>query len=366
MVNATQTVDSIVSARRIIEGPRDLLRSVSARKYDWTKEVSKNQEKNRWFPSQINVSRDSLGFDALSRGSKTGYKRGTAFVSNLDAIQCDNLAENLYPHITDPHIQQCLATQVAEEWIHVETYSNIIETVVKGDALEIYQMYRDVPELAAKNDHVIAQGRNITSSAAPFGENFVRALAANMALEGIYFFSGFATFYAIGRAAGGSLTGTVDSIKYIQRDEQEHLWMFQNIWHSLRAERPELFTAAVLDDCRAIFVDAVEREKSWGYYVIDEGIPMLGRQDITDYIQFRGEEVAKDVGLGGIYRNQKHNLLWIDDYQMNKGHKNFFEGRPGAYQHDSLVFGTARKPRTSVSIGSMLGQTNTRTVSMAA
>lgn len=349
------TAAEIINARRLIEGPRDMFRSVSVRRYQWTKEMTRRQEANRWFPSQVNLSRDSLGLAKLPKGAQIGYKRALAFLSNLDAIQCDNLAENLYPHITDPHVQQCMATQVAEEWIHVETYSNMIETVVKGDDLEIYNMYQVVPELGAKNAHVIAQGKSINDiDLRSFGENFVKAIVSNLVLEGVYFFSGFTSIYACGRAANGGMTGSVDSVKYIQRDEDEHTWMFKNMWHDLRTERPELFTPQVLDECRSIIVDGVNRECSWGKYVTEEGIPLLNEHNLGNYIKCLGETIATDIGLGGLWKNQTHELGWAENYRMNKGQKNFFEGRVGTYRHDVPTFTGSRRNRSNASISDMM------------
>ena len=68
----------------------------------------------------------------------------------------------------------------------------------------------------------------------------MKALIANYILEGIYFYSGFMFFYNLGRM--GKMPGTVQEIRYINRDENTHLWLFRSIILDLKKESPELFT----------------------------------------------------------------------------------------------------------------------------
>ena len=52
-------------------------------------------------------------------------------------------------------------------------------------------------------------------------------LVANYILEGVYFYSGFMFFYNLGR--NNLMPGSVQEIRYINRDENTHLWLFRNI-----------------------------------------------------------------------------------------------------------------------------------------
>ncbi|RMH05442.1 MAG: hypothetical protein D6699_03430, partial [Aquificota bacterium] len=51
----------------------------------------------------------------------------------------------------------------------------------------------------------------------PTEENFLKAVIGNYVLESLYFYSGFAFFYTLGRQ--GKMRNTVQQIKYINRDE---------------------------------------------------------------------------------------------------------------------------------------------------
>jgi ribonucleoside-diphosphate reductase beta chain len=327
-----QTVADIVNARRIIDGPSDKLRAVSAVKYSWARPMWRTMIGNKWEADQVAVLRDKAEFKSLTKRQQNAFRRALAFLSNLDSIQCENLMMNVTPFITDPNIQQLLARQQLEEWIHVETYSTIIESIFE-DPLEIYDMYRQNPLLSGKNDFITRKGAEVSLEPTP--QNKVKAIVSNMALEGVYFFNGFSTFFAINRASG-KMNGSVDGIKYIQRDEKTHLLIFANIFNSLRTERPELFTKELLDECVQILREAAEREGVWGKYVIDGGIPELNDSIMTEYPKFRAEECAKLINLS-VFPKIKNPIPWIDDYDgMTKA--NFFESKPTSYSEAKPKF----------------------------
>jgi ribonucleoside-diphosphate reductase beta chain len=327
------TVANIVNARRLIDGPTDKLRAVSAVKYPWCRPLWNKMIGNKWEADQVVLVRDRAEFHKLNPKQQQAFRRAVAFLSNLDSIQCENLMLNVTPFITDPSVQQLLARQQLEEWIHVETYSTIVESIF-DDPLEIYDMYRHNPLLSSKNDFITAQGGKVTEEATP--QNKVKAIVSNIALEGIYFFSGFDTFFAINRATG-LMNGSVDGIKYIQRDELTHLEIFINVFNTLRVEQPRIFTKKLLAECQDILRQAAEREIVWGKYVIDGGIPELTNEIVEGRIQQLAEERAQAIGIGGIFPGSKNPIPWVDDYKkITKG--NFFESKPTSYTEKKPSF----------------------------
>lgn len=337
-VQGVRTIGDIINQRRIIEGPPDKLRAISGARYPWTRDIWKTMVANTWFVEDINLSQDVHDFQKLDDGQKLAYMRALAFLSNLDAIQTDNLTQNVVGFITDPTIQQLLGRQIGEEWLHVEAYSTITETVIK-EPMVIYDMYRQVPQLAAKNDYISEQSRAVALDPSP--ENKVLALVSNMILEGVYFFTGFLTFYVIGRATGGS-NGAVDMIKYIQRDELTHLKFFQLTYLSLRQERPELFTPALARKCQALFRAAAELEIAWGMYQIEGGVLGLTPPIIRSYVQWLTEQRASAIDLGGLFTD-KNPVSWVDDFALINGTQaNFFEAKPQTYSQLRPSFARTR------------------------
>lgn len=319
----------IVSRRRIIQGPSDKFRGISLLKYPWARSFLKQMEANTWSTEEMNFSKDVMQFKQgmLTKGQELCVRRTLARLSNLDAIQLNNLAENINECITAPEIQFCIYRQVWEEQVHVDTYSTIIESLFE-DPHEIYDMYRVNPVLKEATDFVTAQANAIkTDGFTP--ENFVYALVSNIILEGIYFYSGFLDMYVVARS--GYLLEVAKAIKLIQRDEVVHLDLFITIFNALRAERPELFTEEVMENCRKLFRAAVELEIAWGSYCIEEGVlgvtPTIHRQ----FLESICDERTERIGLGKMY-GTKNPVTWFYKFSdPNGSEENNFETKITTY-----------------------------------
>jgi ribonucleoside-diphosphate reductase beta chain len=326
----------IISSRRIFNGPTDILRALTFTRYPWAAKMLSDMRANEWKPEEVSLLKDVGHFKDLSEGEQLAYKRGLAFLSNLDAIQVENLAENISQYVTDPDIKKCLHRQVWEEQLHVLSYSLIVETVVP-DPWEVYNMSHNAPTLARKNDHILKQGNSIHLDPTPQAK--IMALVSNIILEGIFFYSGFLTFYAIGNSRG-TINGTVDMIRYIQRDEITHLNFFIQIYLARKEEAPEEFTLELANQCRSMFREAVELEIAWGEYLIEGGVLGLTNKIIRQRIEFLGEERAKAIGLGGIWPNAINPVAWVDKYaDINSTLTSFFEAKPKGYSRKAVNWG---------------------------
>ena len=98
----------------------------------------------------------------------------------------------------------------------------------------------------------------------------LKVMMANYVLEGIYFYSGFMFFYNLSR--NGKMPGSAQEIRYINRDENTHLWLFRNIIMELRKEHPELFDDAMVAQMRELLMEGVRQEIEWGHYVIGNDV----------------------------------------------------------------------------------------------
>ena len=67
------------------------------------------------------------------------------------------------------------------------------------------------------------------------------------------------------------MPGSVQEIRYINRDENTHLWLFRNILLELKKEEPQLFTESRIEEYREMIKEGCQQEISWGHYVIEPG-----------------------------------------------------------------------------------------------
>jgi ribonucleoside-diphosphate reductase beta chain len=317
-----------INDRRLIEGPRNDLMQVRPIKHQFAREMLDIMMDNTWFPQEIDLSEDAKMFatGAITESETDAYRKALAFLSNLDGIQLTNLVTNINPFVTSPEVNMCLVRQAWEEALHVESYAIMIETI-GFDPIEVYWMFERDGLLAAKNEHILKQSRVLGNDFSP--ENFALALVANIVLEGVYFYSGFLVFYTLARM--GKMKQSAKMIKMINRDELVHLHLFVNMWHTLRAERPEIFTTELYERAKAIVRSAVELESTWGRHIISGGVLGLNDQIVDEFVQYLADERLKSIGISPLY-GVVSPVPWFDQFaNVNDSEENFFEAKVSNY-----------------------------------
>lgn len=317
-----------INDRLLINGPVNNLMQIRPVKLTWAMKLLEQQQNNAWDQREIDLSEDAKQYATglLTDGNLQSYKKALAFLSNLDGIQLNNLTKNIGRHITSPEVSMCIVRQAWEEAQHVLSYAQMIESI-GFDPEEIYWMFDIDPILAEKNDYIMRSSEILGTGFSE--ENFVKAVVANIALEGIYFFNGFLTFYNLERQ--GLMKNSAKMIQLIQRDEEVHLHLFVNMWKTLRVEIPHIFTDKLLEDCREIINLAAEHEIVWGKYIISDGVLGLTDNIIERFIRSLADQRLESIGLEKLF-NVKNPITWFDDAsQVNFGETNFFEGKNASY-----------------------------------
>jgi ribonucleoside-diphosphate reductase beta chain len=332
-MNLQNKVAKELRARRIVGGTPSKFMAIRPTKYRWAEDVLEQMRNNDWHEREVDLTEDAKQYATglLTGGNLTAFKRSLAFLSNLDGIQVNNLALNINRYITAPEVSLCLTRQAWEETIHLLAYGQIIESVGMEPA-EIWWMFEQDKKLRDKNGFILQQSQIVGEEFSI--ENFIKAVAANVLLEGVYFFSGFLTFYTLER--DGLMKGAAKEVKFIQRDETAHLNFFVHMWKTLQVEYPEYFTPELLMSVRDIFELGVEIETDWGRYVIEEGVFGLTDSVINDFIRYLAGLRMTSLGLENIYAGVKNPVPWFESASRIGGEENFFETKVTAYAADAL------------------------------
>lgn len=103
------------------------------------------------------------------------------------------------------------------------------------------------------------------------------------------------------------MPGSVQEIRYINRDENTHLWLFRSMILELRKEEPQLFTPEREQLYREMLKQGVEEEIEWGCAILGDEIPGLNKTMIRDYIRYLGNLRAKAIHLEIRIRARKRN-----------------------------------------------------------
>ena len=300
-------------------------------KYGWAYKLWDVMLANTWMASEVTLNDDIKEYKNLSYNERHAYDKALSQLIFMDSVQTNQIMDNLNPYITAPEVNILLARQAFEEALHSQSYAVLVDSISENSD-DIYELWRRDDKLKAKNDEIAQIYTELANN--PTDENILLSMFANVVLEGIYFYSGFTYFYALSRS--GKMRGTTQMIKFIQRDENTHLSLFQHMIKTMRQERGELFTTEFNEKIYAMFKKATELEISWGQYITNGQILGLTNDIIKDYIQHLCDKRLRTCGLKPIY-NSKNPIAWIDTYNdFNSQKVNFFEGNVTNYKKGGL------------------------------
>ncbi len=329
--------DTDVIDRRLIGGNTTNLNDFNNMKYPWVSDWYRQAMNNFWIPEEINLSEDIKDYPLLDKAERRAYDKILSFLIFLDSLQSANLP-NVAEYITANEVNLCLSIQTFQECIHSQSYSYMLDTICNPhERNEILFQWKDDEHLLKRNTFIGEQYNAFQKDKSL--HNFLRVLIANYILEGVYFYSGFMFFYNLGR--NKKMPGSVQEIRYINRDENTHLWLFRNILVELRKEEPQIFTPETDEMIREMFEEGVRQEIEWGQYVIGDDIEGLNKEMISDYIKYLGNLRYSNLGLGVLfegYENEPESMRWVSQYSnANLVKTDFFEARSTAYAKSSAL-----------------------------
>lgn len=329
--------DTDIYLRRMIGGNTTNLNDFNNLKYPWTSDWYRQAMNNFWVPEEISLAQDLKDYPKLSVHEKSAYDKILSFLIFLDSIQTANLPR-ISEYITANEVNLCLSIQTFQESLHSQSYSYMLDTICSPEERnEILYQWKDDKHLLDRNTLIGNIYNEFTTSSDK--KTFLKVLMANYILEGIYFYSGFMFFYNLSR--NGKMPGSAQEIRYINRDENTHLWLFRNIIIELQKEEPELFTDENINMIKDLLKQGVEQEIEWGKYVIGDNIPGLSSKMVEDYILYLGNLRWSGLGCGTLYEGhneEPEDMKWVGQYSnANMVKTDFFEARSTAYAKSTAL-----------------------------
>lgn len=323
--------------RRMIGGNTTNLNDFNNMKYSWVSDWYRQAMNNFWIPEEINLAQDFKDYPRLDKAERTAYDKILSFLVFLDSLQSNNLP-TVSEYITANEVNLCLHIQAFQECIHSQSYSYMLDTICSPEERNdiLYQWKTD--------EHLLNRNKFIGDCYNEFHEkrdkfSLMKTLIANFILEGIYFYSGFMFFYNLSR--NGKMSGSAQEIRYINRDENTHLWLFRSIILELKKEEPDMLTPEKIKVYEDMMREGVKQEIAWGQYVIGNDVQGLNAQMVSDYIQYLGNLRWSGLGFGFLYEeNQKEpeNMKWVSQYSnANMVKTDFFEARSTAYAKSTAL-----------------------------
>lgn len=329
--------DIDVRNRRMINGNTTNLNDFNNMKYGWVSDWYRQAMNNFWVPEEINLTVDVKDYPGLPAKERRAYDKILSFLVFLDSIQTANLPA-IAEYITANEVNLCLSIQAFQEAVHSQSYSYMLDTICEPQKRnEVLYQWKNDAYLLERNTFIGELYNEFQKK--KDSDTFLKTVVANYILEGVYFYSGFMFFYNLGR--NHKMPGSAQEIRYINRDENTHLWLFRNIILELKKEEPGLFTNEKVDVYREMISEGCEQEIRWGHYVIGDAIPGLTKEMITDYIKYLGNLRCTNLGFKKLYEGHDEepaSMSWVSQYSnANLIKTDFFEARSTAYAKSTAL-----------------------------
>lgn len=317
-----------MESRMLVGGTPTGIANLNSVKYKWASNLYKIMVNNFWIPEKVSLVDDRVTLKELTADEMSALKNTLSFLIALDSMQTANLPK-LADYITAPEVQSLFTIQAFQELIHSQSYQYILQELFPTlDRDEIYNYWRTNPKLLVRNKFIADKYNRFNDDKSL--ENFKIALAADFALEGIYFYNGFNYFYQL--ASRNKLPNTSKIIKYIENDEATHVSMMSYLIKDIFDMNSDSDKKILVDT----LMEAAEQEIDWGKAVYGDRILGISEMSTESNVKYLANQRAKVVGLGIIYKGFTENPY---AHLKQEKKENFFETAVTEYSQSTAVSG---------------------------
>ena len=320
--------DDSTTSRQMINGTATGILNLNSVKYQWAPKLLKIMLNNFWIPEKISLVDDKVTIKELTKDEMDAFRNTLSFLIALDSMQVSNLP-NIADYITAPEVGGLFTLQAQQELIHSLSYQYLLQELFPNvEREEIYNHWRNNPLLLKRNKFIAGQYQKFIDDKTI--ENFKTAVAANFALESIYFYNGFQFFYQL--AARNKVANVAKMIKYIENDEVTHVNMFANIIREIFDINDDGDRKILLDN----ITQAAEQEIEWGKDIYGDRILGISQDSTENYVKYLVNQRTKLLGLGVVYKGYTKNPY---EYLNAEKRENFFETKVTEYSRSEAVDG---------------------------
>jgi ribonucleoside-diphosphate reductase beta chain len=303
-------------------------------RYKWAHSMYKKMRDDFWIPQKVDLTADITDYTELTDSERKAFNGVLSYLIYLDSIQ-EAMLPALGETMTAPDVRHCLAEQCYFEGIHSESYKYIVESLLPVEQQSIiYDYWRTDNVLKKRCEFILDYYQRYLDSRS--GEDYFYALFADYLLEGLYFYNGFIFFYTL--SSRQRMNGCADIIKYINRDEQSHVRLFQRL---ITEAMPEFEYSK--EKIMEMVDDAVNQEIDWANHITNNEVLGISETSTEQYTKYLADLRLKAIGLEPIYGSAKSpykHLEKIADIGGEAGTKsNFFETSVTSYNMSTVIQG---------------------------
>ncbi len=279
-------------------------------------EMYKKSEASFWTAEEIDLATDITDWEnKLNENEQYFIKNVLAFFAASDGIVNENLAENFVSEVQYTEAKFFYGFQIAMENVHSETYSLLIDTLIK-DANEKDKLFNAIETMDCvkkKADWALDWIDN---------GSYAERLVAFAAVEGIFFSGSFCSIFWLKKR--GLMPGLSFSNELISRDEGLHCDFACLLYNN------HLVNKLPKSRVTKIIADAVEIEKEFVTDSLPVSLIGMNAKLMQQYIEFVADRLLSELGCDKIY-NASNPFDFMEMISL-QGKTNFFEKRVAEYQ----------------------------------
>lgn len=269
-----------------------------------------------WTAEEIDLSKDLDDWEnVLTENDRHFISTILAFFAASDGIVFENLDMNFANEVQISEARAFYAYQGFNETIHGETYSLMIDKLVRNpeEKEKLFKAIDTIPCVNKKAEWAMKWFSRDRS--------FAERLFAFACVEGIFFSGSFCALFWLKNR--GVMPGLCFSNELISRDEGLHQEFAIALLRHLKTQLEE-------STAHEIIKSAFEIEREF----VCEALPvkLIGMDSVkmTEYIEYVADRILKQCGFKTIWNVQQCPFDWMQNISL-EGKTNFFEKRVGEY-----------------------------------
>lgn len=277
-----------------------------------------------WTVEEIDLGADLRDWEKLTSDEQHFIKTVLAFFASSDGIVFENIDLNFTRDVQIPEARSFYAYQGFNESIHGETYSLMIDKLVRDpvEKAALFRAIENVPAVKQKAEWAIKWMSR--------GSSFQQRLVAFACVEGIFFSGSFCSIFWLKKR--GLMPGLAFSNELISRDEGLHQEFAVALYSNLK---DKLSTLQITEIVR----DAVRVEKMFVLDALPCRLIGMDSGQMSQYIEFVADRLLTQLGCPPTFGSSCP-FDWMETISL-EGKTNFFEKRVGDYSKHMILEGDA-------------------------
>jgi len=308
---------------------RDNIELSETPSYPIFRELYEKQKKAIWFPEELNIQQDALDYHALSKDEKDLFDTAVGYFCSSELLVQNVLVNSFFPMLSDPHAKMSFSTQLFMENIHSDFFEILLQSF-NMDREKMYGVAFNDPVLREKQDLIVEEIDKISygkidPETLQGKKDVLRAiLLNNIIMEGIFFYSSFAHFFALKDM--GKMGNVVSGVELILIDESLHLQNGIEAILIMLDETPEIVRDAVyVQEIRDIILKGTHLEIEYVQSKFgNKTILGISCSELERYLKYITDRRLQELGFDPEFNITENPLRFLQKEDVKKL-INFFE-----------------------------------------